>query len=236
MTDWTRKILIDRSENLHYKAEYSTWVDAEYLNSQFGHNQEFSMEPDLKALFSSLVAGDLLRMSLRPPLFEAETVYMVSVLRVDDNGLYLSRLSEDGPISLADGPNNPYRWSDEKEALVDKTGTVSDWYTKDILIERGGAKDAAVRYATIPRVEQLPCRLTEIEAAAEKFMTDPRHRIIADIVLGDEGDDQADQIALVLSVMGVTLTEEQFVGLVWYLTCSMVVEADPDNADNLFEP
>lgn len=193
---------------------------------------------NLKVLFSSLVAGDLLRMSLRPPLFEAETVYMVSVLRVDDNGLYLSRLSHDSPVSLPDGSCNPFFWSDEKGVLVDSTGIVPDWYTSDMLIIHGGAKDAAARYATLPRAEQLPCQLTEMEmtAAMEKFVTDPRHRIITDIVLGDEADSLADQVALVLSVMGVILTKDQFIGLLWHSTCSMVVEADPENALDLFEP
>lgn len=213
-------------------------MDAEYINGQFGHNQGVSMK-SLKALFPSLVAGDLLRMPGHSSLSDAGTTLVVSVLRVDEHGgLYLSRPSVNDPVSLVDGAHSPFRWSDEKGALVDRHNTVPDWYTEaeNILFESGGAKEAAARYAKIPRAEQLPCQLEEIEDAMGYFMVDSRYQVIADIVLGGEADDQAEQIALVLSVMGITLTDEQFVGLVWYLTCSMVVEADPYNAFDLFEP
>ncbi len=177
------------------------------------------MTIDPKTLFISLVAGDMLMVPIRPPLIdkkEKERTCFVTVLRVDDQGgLYLSRFSDDHPVSVANAPCNPFRWSDDKGTLVDCDGDVPRWYTIDIALERGGAKKAALEYATVPRAEHLRHQLTR--ADMEAFENDPRFRTIAGISANGEVGNPANQLSLVLDLMGVAHTKEQLVGVAWHL-------------------
>ena len=177
------------------------------------------MATDPKTLFSSLAAGDMLMVPIRPPLIdkkEKEKTYFVTVLRVDDQGgLYLARFSDDHPVSAANAPCNPFRWSDDKGTLVDCDGDVPRWYTVDISLERGGAKKAAAEYAAVPRAEHLRHQLAR--ADMEAFESDPRFRTIAGISANGEVGNPANQLSLVLDLMGVYHTKEQLVGVAWHL-------------------
>lgn len=169
-----------------------------------------------KTLFSSLVAGDLLMVPIRPPLVPTETTFFAAVLRVDDKGrLYLSRFSEHHPVSLPNVSCNPFRWSDDKGALVDCDGEVPRWYTVDISVERRGAEKAAAEYDRVPRFEHLRHQFTK--ADLEGFMKDPRFALISGIGTNGEAGNPAHQMSLVLDVMGVHCTKEQLVGIAWHL-------------------
>lgn len=169
-----------------------------------------------KTLFSSLTAGDMLMVPIRPPLIEKEAMFFVTVLRVDDQGgLYLSRFSDDHPVSTANARCNPYHWSDDKGVLVDCDGDVPDWYTIDISLERGGAKKAAAEYACVPRAEHLRHKITEADMKA--FESDPRFRTITGISQNGEAGNPAQQLSLVLDLMGVDHNKEQLVGAAWHL-------------------
>lgn len=174
------------------------------------------MATDPKTLFSSLAAGDMLMVPVKPPLTQKEAMFFVTVLRVDDQGgLYLSRLSDNHPVSVANAPCNPFRWSDDKGTLVDCDGDVPRWYSVDISLERGGAKEAAAEYAAVPRAEHLRHELTR--ADMEAFESDPRFRMIAGISQNGEAGNPAHQLSLALDLMGVAHTKEQFVGVAWHL-------------------
>ncbi len=174
------------------------------------------MATDSKTLFSSLAAGDMLMVPIKPPLIKQEATHFVTVLRVDDQGgLYLSRFSDDHPVSAAQASCNPFRWSDEKGTLVDCDGDVPRWYTTDISLERGGAKKAAAEYADVPRAEHSRHQLTR--ADIEAFESDPRFRVIAGISQNGEAGNPPNQLSLVLDLMGIAHTKEQLVGVAWHL-------------------
>jgi hypothetical protein len=175
------------------------------------------MATDPKTLFTSLAAGDMLMVPIRSPLIDKkEKTCLVTVLRVDDQGgLYLSRFSDDHPVPTANAPYNPYSWSDDSGTLVDCDGDVPRWYTTDITLERGGAKKAAAEYADVPRTEHLRHELTEADMKA--FRSDPRYQMISGISQNGEAGNPANQLSLVLDLMGVAHTKEQLVGVAWHL-------------------
>lgn len=174
------------------------------------------MATNPKTLFSSLAAGDMLMVPVKPPLVDTETLFFVTVLRVDDLGrVYLSQPSKDRPVSAANALCNPFHWSDDEDTLVDCDGDVPCWYTPDILLERGGAKQAAAQYAAVPRAEHLRHQFTE--ADWEAFKSDPRFQMIAGISQNGEAGNPAHQLSLALDLMGVAHTKEQLVGVAWHL-------------------
>jgi hypothetical protein len=178
------------------------------------------MTTSLKSLFSSLVAGDLLKVYVTPPLIEVATMFNVTVLRVDDEGgLHLSQISHDKPVSVPLTTRNPFHWSDDKGALVDRDGDVPRWYSDNITLDHLGARRAAAEYAAVPRAEHTRHTLQEgdMSALMDSFRNDPRYSKIEGIVNNGEAGSPPDQLSLVLDVMGVDHTQEQLVGLSWFL-------------------
>ena len=173
------------------------------------------MATDPKTLFLSLAAGDMLMVPVKSPLMAMDETFFVTVLRVDQGDIFLSKLSDNRPVSVANALCNPFRFSDSKNALIDRDGDVPRWYTIDISLERGGAQKAAAEYAQVPRAEHLRYRLTEAEMNA--FKSDPRFPLIAGIVQNGEAGNQADQMSLVLDLMGIVYTKEALAGVTWHL-------------------
>lgn len=171
---------------------------------------------DPKTLYASLAAGDLLKVPFRPPLTKEGTTFLMTVLRVDDQGgIYLSRFSSDHPASTANARCNPFRWSDETDTLVDCDGEVPFWYTTKVALEHGGAKEAAAQYAAVPRAEHLRHQISG--ADSEAFKDGPNAKVISAINLNGEAGNLLDRTSLVFDVLGIPHTPEQLLGVAFHL-------------------
>ncbi len=174
------------------------------------------MATEPKSLFTSLDLGDLLMVPITLPASKESLTAFAAVLRLGDNGeFYLGRLSEHRPDPRP-GDGNPYRWSDDKGALVDKEGDVPRWYTVNIQLERRGALKAAQSYTTVPRLGEA--RHPVSDDLFKQFMEkDPRHAVLEGIVVNGEAGSPATQLSLALDVMGVPHDEEQAIGLGYFI-------------------
>ncbi len=174
------------------------------------------MAIDPKSLFSSLAAGDLLMVPITLPQSKQSLTVFSAVLRVGDEGeLYLGRLSEHHPDARPESCN-PYRWSDDKGALVDADGDVPRWYTVNIQLERRGALKVAQTYSTVPRIGEFrhPYNDGEFKRFLEK---DPRHAILEGIAVNGEAGSPAIQLSLALDVMGIPHDKEHAIGLGYFI-------------------
>ncbi len=174
------------------------------------------MATEPKPLFASLTPGDLLMVPVTLPQSKAQMTVFTAVLRIGEEGeIYLGRLSEHHPDAHPDG-GNPYRWSDDKGALVDKDGDVPRWYSVNIQLERRGALKAAQAYATVPRLGEFrhPFDDDEFKRFMEK---DSRHAILDGIVANGEAGSTGIQLSLALDAMGVAHDKEQAVGLSYFI-------------------
>lgn len=201
------------------------------------------MRKDPEVLFHSLTAGDELVIPISPPAVHQTIILSAAVLRVDDQGrIYLSKPTDDRPTATAFAACNPFRWSTEKGALVDCDGDVPRWYNTDIMLERGGAKQAAAEYALVPRSEDVSHTLTD--ADLEAFKASPKMKLIAGIARNGDVDNPTDQLSLVLDVLGITYTNELLIGLDWLRHCtgqtshliavipiSVGTDSDPDSGN-----
>lgn len=174
------------------------------------------MATDLKTLLTSLTPGDLLMIPITLPESKQSLTAFAAVLRIGDDGeLYLGRLSEHHPDPRPDG-GNPYRWSDDKGALIDAEGDVPRWYTVNLQLERRGALKAAQTYASVPRLGEARHPITD--ADFKRFMEkDPRHAVLEGIVVNGEAGSPATQLSLALDVMGVPHNQEQASGLGYFI-------------------
>lgn len=171
---------------------------------------------DPKTQYVSITAGDLLMVPLGPPCIEEEATFHVTVLRIDSQGgIYLSRLSKGNAVSVPNTVCNPFRWSDEKGALVDCDDDVPFWYNTEIVRVRGGAQAAAAQYAAIPRVELVSCQVTEADHGA--FMDNPLAALITGINQNGEAGSLLDRTSLVLDVLGIPHSQGQLLGLTYHL-------------------
>ncbi len=177
------------------------------------------MVTEFKDLISSLKQGDLLLVPLGRPLIEEDTLFSVTVLRVDDQGggIYLSRLFAGPPISVPNTDSNPFRWEFEKNALVDCNGEVASWYSEAIRLDPGGAMEAATEYAAVPRADQVNCTVTREEL--EDFEVNPLALVIEGIARNGEAGSQINQLSLVLDAVGLTgHTPEQLAAIASFMS------------------
>lgn len=171
------------------------------------------MKPTPKDVILSLKTGDLLVIPFRHPTFDNVPLVFSSVLRTGEGGeIYLSIIT-DGMVPIPHAPGNPFRWDDQAGALVDRRGEIPEWYSDGIRVEPGGARKVAEEYARVPRMEQLRFN-TSIEDL-RPFVQDPRFSLLYGIVRNGEVRNLKDQLLLMLDIVGVECTHEQFIGVHW---------------------
>lgn len=177
------------------------------------------MAISMQDLFASLQAGDLLLVPIALPSDGGrQIISYVSVLRVEGEALHLSYPNTRFALATAYKGHNPFRWDPTKNTLVDKNGDVPRWYSIHICRERGGAATQAAVYASVPRLEQVKPEHKFDDAAFRQFLRqDPRVAQLDGIVRNGEAGQATWQLALALDVMGVEYTQEQLVGLAWFI-------------------
>lgn len=171
-------------------------------------------------LFSNLKTGDLLMIPASLPSDKGRQITLLSaVLRTGDDGaLYLSQPDEHRALSRAYADLNPFRWDPKKGALVDRDGDVPRWYTVDIALERGGAKESAAKYAAVPRLEHMRPEHVIDDLAFKRFVEkDPLAGQLDGIITNGEAGSPMYQLALALDAMGIGYTRDQAMGLAYFM-------------------
>lgn len=171
------------------------------------------MIPTPKQVFASLRTGDLLVIPLDHVPGDRISKAFAAVLGVEEDGVNLSIFSPDEILPIPYSKLNPFRWDDEAEALVGRDGKVPVWYSPGIRAEPGVAIAVAEAYAAIPRMEQLRMRASKADLL--DFVLDPRFVTISCIVKNGDVTLAADQVSLILDVLGVECSHDQLVGICW---------------------
>jgi hypothetical protein len=179
------------------------------------------MSLSMPDLFTNLKAGDLLMIPVELPLSKEKVTAFATVLRVGPEGeLYLSCRDEHRATIFADACCNPFRWDPKKGALVDKDGEVPRWYTIDIMLERGGAAREAALYAEVPRLEHMRPELafTDVEFKRLFLQKDDRRAVVLNGLLRNgEAGGLATQLMLALDVLGVQYSQQQAMGITYFM-------------------
>lgn len=169
-----------------------------------------------KELMERLEAGDLLQAPITLPIDGTQTFGYATVLRREGDQIYLTCFTEHGQgTKVCD--QNPFRWDDAKNALVNRHGEVPRWYSDGIQRHVRESVKIAEAYAKIPRKEHLKGTVSITDESVEQFANSPMLTVIGGLVQNGEAGGSETQIALLLEQLGMPYNTEQLMALVSYV-------------------